>query len=136
MMLSRKQFLKMIASAGAALPALLALGDNKPKGQTRFTLSTKRLMLHHTWTISRGSSDFKDNVFVCIERDGVVGLGEAAPNVRYGESVKHTLAALQQVRGLFESGDWFRYVEMQKEWEDIIKDQHCAKAALDMAILD
>jgi L-alanine-DL-glutamate epimerase-like enolase superfamily enzyme len=136
MMVSRKEFLKMIAAAGAAWPAVLALGDNRPKGPTRFTLSTKRLMLRHTWTISRNSSDFKDNVFVCIERDGVVGWGEAAPNARYGESAEQTLAALQNARGLFESGDWFRYVDMQKEWEGIIKDQRCAGAALDMAILD
>ena len=136
MMLSRKQFLKMIASAGAVWPAMSALGDNKQKGPTQFTLSTKRLMLCHTWTIARSSSDFKDNVFVCIERDGVAGLGEAAPNVRYNESVEQTLAALQRARGLFESSDWFRYVDMQKEWEGIIKDQRCAGAALDMAILD
>ena len=126
----------MIAAAGAAWPAVLALGDNRPKGPTRFTLCTKRLMLRHTWTISRNSSDFKDNVFVCIERDGVVGLGEAAPNVRYGESTEQTLAALQNARGFFESSDWFRYVDMQKEWEGVIKDQRCAGAALDMALLD
>lgn len=136
MMVTRKEFLKMIAAAGVAWPTMLALGDNKPKEQTRFTLSTKRLMLRHTWTISRNSSAFKDNVFVCIERDGVVGLGEAAPNIRYGESTEQTLAALQNAKELFESSDWFRYVGMQKEWEGVIKDQRCAGAALDMAILD
>ena len=126
----------MIAAAGASWPAILALGENKPKGPVRFTLSTKRLLLRHTWTISRNSSDFKDNVFVSIERDGVVGLGEAAPNIRYGESAEKTMAVLQNARGLFESGEWFRYVDMQKEWEGVIKDQRCAGAALDMAVLD
>ncbi len=136
MMITRKEFLKMIVAAGAAWPAIFALGDNKQKGQTQFTLSTKRLMLRHSWTIARNSSNFKDNVFVCIERDGVFGLGEAAPNVRYGESAEQTLTALHDARGIFESSDWFRYVDMQKEWEGVIKDQHCAGAALDMAILD
>ncbi|MHC4638276.1 MAG: dipeptide epimerase [Planctomycetota bacterium] len=136
MMISRKEFLKMIAVAGAGWPAILALGNNKSKGPARFTLSTKRLLLRHTWTISRNSSDFKDNVFVRIERDGVVGLGEAAPNIRYGESAEKTLAVLHNARGLFESSDWFRYVDMQKEWEVIIKEQRCAGAALDMAVLD
>ena len=136
MMVSRKEFLKMMMAAGAAWPAILASGDNRPKGPTRFTLSTKHLLLRHRWTTSRNSSDFKDNVFVCIERDGVVGLGEAAPNVRYGESAEQTLAALQNARGLFESSDWFRYVDMQNKWEDVIKGQHCAGAALDMAMLD
>ena len=136
MMISRKEFLGMIAVAGAGWPAISAFGNNKPKGPTRFTLSTKRLLLRHTWTISRNSSDFKDNVFVRIEREGVVGWGEAAPNVRYGESAEKTLAVLRNARGLFESSDWFRYVDMRKEWEGIIKDQRCGGAALDMAILD
>ena len=135
-MISRRQFLKTIATAGVVWPAMLALSENKPKVPTRFTLSIKRLMLRHTWTISRNSSDFKDNIFVRIERDGVVGWGEAAPNVRYGESVEQTLAVLQLAKGLLESGDWFHYVDMQKHWESIIKDQRCAGAALDMAILD
>jgi len=126
----------MIAVAGASWPAISASGNNKPKGTTQFTVSTKRLLLRHTWTISRNSSDFKDNVFVRIERDGVVGLGEAAPNVRYGESAEKTLAVLRNAKGLFESSDWFRYVDMQKQWQDIIKNQRCAGAALDMAVLD
>ena len=126
----------MVAAAGAAGPGILAFGKTGVKRPTRFTLSTKRLQLRHTWTIARNSSDFKDNVFVRIERDGVVGWGEAAPNVRYGESAEQTLATLQNARGLFESSDWFRYVDMQKQWQGIIKDQRCAGAALDMAILD
>ena len=136
MKISRKEFLKLIAAAGASWPAILAFGESKPKGPVRFTLSTKRLLLRHTWTISRNSSDFKDNVFVSIEKDGVTGLGEAAPNVRYGESAEKTTAVLQNAKELFESGDFFRYVDMQKDWEKLIKDQRCAGAALDMAIMD
>jgi L-alanine-DL-glutamate epimerase-like enolase superfamily enzyme len=47
-------------------------------------LSTKRLKLRHTWTISRNSSDYKDNVFVCIERDGIHGWDKAASNALQG----------------------------------------------------
>jgi L-alanine-DL-glutamate epimerase-like enolase superfamily enzyme len=136
MKVSRKEFLKMIAVAGVGWPAILASGNNRPKGSGLFKLSTKRLMLRHTWTISRNSSDFKDNVFVLIERDGVVGLGEAAPNVRYGESAEKTLAVLQNAGDLFESSDWFCYLDMQKKWQSIINGQRCAGAALDMAVLD
>jgi L-alanine-DL-glutamate epimerase-like enolase superfamily enzyme len=75
-------------------------------------------------------------VFVRIERDGVVGLGEAAPNVRYGETSEKTLAALENARGLVEASDWFGYVDMRKQWQGIFKEQRCAEAALDMAILD
>ncbi len=46
----------------------------------------RKLKLRDIWTISRNSSDSKENVFVKIEMDGVTGYGEAAPNVRYGEN--------------------------------------------------
>jgi len=135
-MISRKQFLKTAAAAGVAWPAILAASDSGVKGLSRFTVSRRRLMLRHAWTISRNSSDFKDNVFVSIERDGVYGLGEAAPNVRYGETAEQALAAIQKARPIFESGDWFHYVDMRQQWQTIVKDQTCADAALDMAMLD
>lgn len=126
----------MIVSVGAAWPAISAFGGNGSKKPAGFKLSTKRLFLRHTWTIARNSSDFKDNVFVSIERDGIVGTGEAAPNVRYGESAEKTLAAMENAREIFESGDWFRYVEMRTQWERVVGDHRCAGAALDMAIMD
>jgi L-alanine-DL-glutamate epimerase-like enolase superfamily enzyme len=135
MMISRKQFLKM-AAAGATWPGLSVWGANARKAGTRFTLSIKRLTLRHTWTISRNSSDFKDNVFVCIERDGARGWGEAAPNSRYGETPERTLAVLERARSLFESSDWLSYVEMRQRWEPLVEGESCAGAALDMAVLD
>ncbi len=135
MFVSRKQFLKMVA-AGVAWPALTSLAGSGSDAGTRFTLSTRRLTLCHTWTISRNSSDFKDNVFVHIERDGLHGWGEAAPNIRYGETPEQTLATLERARNLFEASDWLEYVEMRQGWEVIARGQSCAAAALDMALLD
>jgi len=130
--LRRREFLMTAAAASLAGPAgSLRAGDG-----TRFSLSTKRLRLQHTWTIARNSSDYKDNVFVRIERDGLVGWGEAAPNVRYGESAQKTLAALEQARTLFEKGDWLAYVGLREQWEHFTEGQSCAGAALDMALLD
>ena len=99
-------------------------------------VTTKQLQLQHTWAIARNSSNSKDNVFVRIERDDLVGWGEAAPNVRYGESAEKTRAVLEQVRSLFETGDWLAYVEMRRQWERFTEGQTCAGAALDMALLD
>jgi L-Ala-D/L-Glu epimerase len=135
--ISRKEFLRTVAATGVAWPAVLAAAEaTAPKAGTRITVATRRLQLRHTWTISRNSSDFKDNVFVCLERDGVMGWGEAAPNVRYGETAEQTLAALHQAEALFEAGDWFGYVDLRMQWETAIQAQTCACAALDMAILD
>ncbi len=132
MELRRREFLQAIAAAGVT-------GSTRSlwaKDRAPFTTSVKRLTLQHTWTIARNSSDYKDNVFVRIERDGVVGWGEAAPNVRYGESAEKTLAALERAKPLLESGDWFQYVDLRRQWEVLTKDQTCAGAALDMAVLD
>jgi L-alanine-DL-glutamate epimerase-like enolase superfamily enzyme len=46
----------------------------------------EHLRLANTWTIARGSSDRVDVVMVQLERDGIVGLGEASPIARYRES--------------------------------------------------
>jgi L-alanine-DL-glutamate epimerase-like enolase superfamily enzyme len=132
MSIARRDILKTVAAAGFTGAARSLLAGERP----RFSVSVKRLTLKHTWTIARNSSDYKDNVFVRIERDGVAGWGEAAPNIRYGESAEKTLAVLEQARPLLESGDWFEYVDLRRRWETFTKDQTCAGAALDMAVLD
>jgi len=75
-------------------------------------------------------------VFVRVERDGLVGWGEAAPNVRYQQSAEQTSAAIEKARPLIEAGDWRHYVDLRAQWERAIPDQSCACAALDIAILD
>lgn len=133
--ISRRKLLGSSIWAGAAWPGLVAGGQRAATG-TSFAVRRKRLMLTHTWTLSRNSSDFKDNVFVRVERDGVVGWGEAAPNVRYGQTAEQTQADLEKVRSLVEAGDWFQYVDLRTQWERALPEQVCAHAALDMAILD
>ena len=134
MAIGRRQFLKAAVISGAGGLSLLA--RDRVDTASQFTVSTRRLSLSHTWTIARNSSDFKDNVFVRVERDGIVGWGEAAPNVRYGESTQKTIEALRSVKDLVESADWFEYVDLQDRWRKEIQHQNCACAALDMAILD
>lgn len=136
MKISRRELLGASVLAGLGCPGIGAAGQGNATGVTRFSVSRKRLMLTHTWTISRNSSDYKDNVFVRIERDGVVGWGEAAPNVRYGQSAEATIAMLEKARPLIEAGDWLKYVDLRGQWERELAGDSCAHAALDMAILD
>ncbi|MCU0915282.1 MAG: dipeptide epimerase [Planctomycetes bacterium] len=133
--ISRRKLLGTSVLAGMACSGVTAAGWGAP-GAARLSTSRKRLLLRHTWTIARNSSDFKENVFVRLERDGVVGWGEAAPNVRYQQSADETLAALARVRSLIEAGDWFQYVSLRQQWERAIPEESCACAALDMAVLD
>ncbi|MDU0371235.1 enolase C-terminal domain-like protein [Hymenobacter endophyticus] len=51
-----------------------------------WTLTTLQLPLRYTWKISRNSSTFKTNLLLTVAGGGWQGRGEAAPNVRYGET--------------------------------------------------
>ncbi|WP_303310752.1 dipeptide epimerase [Hymenobacter sp. BT730] len=54
-----------------------------------WSLHTRTLPLRYTWKISRNASTEKVNLLVRVGREGSagpVGWGEAAPNVRYGET--------------------------------------------------
>jgi L-alanine-DL-glutamate epimerase-like enolase superfamily enzyme len=105
-------------------------------GGTMIEVKTKRLFLQDTWTISRNSSDYKDNVFVRIEKDGVTGFGEAAPNIRYGEDHEKTIDRINGIKSLFEKYDLWHYVDLKEQIFASITDQNCARCALDIAIMD
>ncbi|MCK4754051.1 MAG: dipeptide epimerase [Calditrichia bacterium] len=108
----------------------------KSSGGVMIEVKTKRLFLKDTWTISRNSSDYKDNVFVRIEKDGVSGYGEAAPNVRYGEDHNKTTDRINGLKSLFEKYDLWHFVDLKDEIFAGITDQNCARCALDIAIMD
>ena len=95
-----------------------------------------RLELRHTWTIARGSSDYKENVIIRLERDGVVGYGEAAPNSRYDETPESTLAFIEQAIPLFAGADPWHFVELERAIGQLQPSQNAAKAGLDMALMD
>ncbi|MCK4558752.1 MAG: dipeptide epimerase [Calditrichia bacterium] len=116
--------------------AIISEKNIKSDGGTMIEVKTKRLFLEDTWTISRNSSDYKDNVFVRIEKDGVAGYGEAAPNVRYGENHNKTTDRINGVKSLFEKYDLWHYVDLKDEIFASITDQNCARCALDIAIMD
>ncbi|WP_035567093.1 enolase C-terminal domain-like protein [Hymenobacter sp. IS2118] len=52
----------------------------------RWTLTSLTLHLNYVWKISRNASTTKTNLLLRVSGQGQAGTGEAAPNVRYGES--------------------------------------------------
>ena len=63
-----------------------------------WSLTAQVLPLRYTWKISRNSSTTKTNLLLRVAGLGQLGLGEAAPNVRYGETpdlLQEQFAALQ-----------------------------------------
>ena len=96
----------------------------------------KTLELRHTWTIARGSSDVKQNVIVQLAGSGLVGYGEAAPNIRYDETPESTIALLEEARPLFTAADPWRFVDLGYAIQELHPAQTAAKAALDIALMD
>ncbi len=145
MNLSRKEFLSLSGKSILGLSFLNTFFNKtfanstkeiKQSGDVMIDVKTKQLRLAHTWTISRNSSDVKNNVFVRLEKDGIVGYGEAAPNVRYGENAELTTKRINEARDIFEKHKLFHYIDIKKEIDQTILDQSCAKAALDIALMD
>ncbi len=96
----------------------------------------RQLELKNIWTTSRNSSQYKDNVFVRIEKDGIVGYGEAAPNIRYGEDAKTTEKKILHTAKALSQQDLFKYTQVRQLLDEQISAQNCAKAALDIALMD
>ncbi len=145
MSLTRKQFLSVSGSSLLGFSLFNAVNGYgsaagiQPKrgsGKMSIEVKTKKLELAHTWTISRNSSNFKNNVFVKIERDGIVGYGEAAPNVRYGEDHELTTKKINEARSIFTDNELFHYMNIKEAMDSKILKQSCAKAALDIALMD
>ncbi len=99
-------------------------------------VKTQKLHLAHTWTIARNSSDYKENVFVEINKEGITGIGEAAPNVRYDEDAVRTTQRLNECSQTVEEKNLLHFQDLKQEIDRTVTDQSCAKAAIDMAILD
>ena len=96
----------------------------------------RTLELKNVWTTSRNSSQYKQNVFVKIEKDGVTGYGEAAPNIRYGEEAQTTEEKIRSASTLLSQHDLFKYTKVKDVLDEWIVAQNCAKAALDIALMD
>jgi L-alanine-DL-glutamate epimerase-like enolase superfamily enzyme len=93
------------------------------------------LPLRHAWTISRGTSTSKRNVLVELRSGAYVGFGEAAPNVRYGESAETVLEALSKLKPLLDR-DLHHFRDISEALQEALPGNGAAKAAVDIALHD
>jgi L-alanine-DL-glutamate epimerase-like enolase superfamily enzyme len=59
-------------------------------------LEEKKLDLAYTWKISRNESTYKINFFISAKEGHLDGIGETAPNVRYGENPERIKLEFEQ----------------------------------------
>jgi L-alanine-DL-glutamate epimerase-like enolase superfamily enzyme len=137
--MKRKDFLRLSGAAAAgslvSLRSGLARALESGGGRTRISVKLLDLKLRYAWGLSRGTWTTRRNAFVRIERDGTVGMGEAAPIARYNESAEGAAAFIEKARPILERDLW-EYAVRWNELEALAPTEHAAKAALDMALLD
>lgn len=136
--MTRRDWIRTTATAAAAvaLPRDVLTGSASPDGRAKLETEIVRLMLRHTWTTTMSSSEYRDVIYTRYTRDGVTGLGEGAPIVRYKEDAKSAEAMLRSIRELVEAADPWAYDKLLGRISSIVKGEHAAKAALDIALFD
>ena len=121
------------AFEGAPRPASPA-----PAGAGPASLETEivRLRLRHTWTTTMSSSEYRDTLHLRYARDGVTGVGEGAPIVRYHESAAEAQKAVEAARAVLLAADPWRLETALDEAFARLEGQFAARAALDAALHD
>jgi L-alanine-DL-glutamate epimerase-like enolase superfamily enzyme len=90
----------------------------------------------HPFVIARGGQSDHRTVWVRLtDAEGNEGWGEAAPSKYYGETAESVLAALQ-VYGSMLPDDPFQLEEAERRWENKLRGNAAARAALSAALHD
>ncbi len=101
----------------------------------RLNIWRSSLQLKHEFTIAHGTRTLVPVVFLELHHDGIVGIGEASPSSRYGETVESVEAFLSKVNlEPFESP--FIIDAILGYIRDIAPGNSAAKAAIDIALHD
>jgi L-Ala-D/L-Glu epimerase len=131
-MLTRRTLLNSAGALTASLPCAAQSGATKATVTTRI----RRLNLRQTWTTVMSSSTYRDTIYVEFHKDGITGIGEGAPIVRYHESAKSAKAAIDAIAPYLATCDPGQYTVVMREVARRISGEWAAKAAIDIAILD
>ena len=103
----------------------------------KLTHEVVRLRTRYPFVIARGGYAAHENVIVTItDGDGIVGLGEAAPNRYYGESVATVTAALEQFAPLLAKADVWSLEAIDASLTRVLRGNNSAKSAISAALHD
>ncbi|MEK9139190.1 MAG: twin-arginine translocation signal domain-containing protein, partial [Bacteroidota bacterium] len=138
-MSSRREFLKHSLLAGAVLA--LTHDDLFPDTPTlmvndmQFRFYPYTLELKHVFTVAVSSRSTTAVMMVEVEKDGIIGYGEASMPPYLGESHDTAKAFLSNV-DLKKYNDPFTLEDILDDIDQIAPGNHAAKAAVDIALHD
>jgi len=137
--MKRREMLKGsgVVAAAAAVPVagatIRAVAGTVPAG---LRTEIVRLRLRHTWTTTMSSSKYRDTLQLHYTRDGVTGVGEGAPIVRYLENAADAQKSIDSIREQILAGDPWCLETLLAEAFLHLEHQYAARAALDIALHD
>jgi L-alanine-DL-glutamate epimerase-like enolase superfamily enzyme len=95
------------------------------------------LKTRYPFVIARGGYAAHENVVVKItDSDGIEGLGEAAPNRYYGESVATVISALEQFAPVLGAADAWSLEATDEALSRVLRGNNAAKSAISSALHD
>jgi L-Ala-D/L-Glu epimerase / N-acetyl-D-glutamate racemase len=102
----------------------------------RMDVEVLTLRTTHPFVIARGGQSDHRTVWVRLtDAEGNEGWGEAAPSKYYGETAESVLAALQVYNSMLPD-DPFQLEEAERRWENKLRGNAAARAALSAALHD
>ena len=123
--------------AAAAYPVEAATASSSsPNAQCQIQTDITRLKLRHMWTTTMSSSEYRDTLTLRLTSQGVTGLGEGAPIVRYHENAEGAQQAIDAIRPLLTSADPEQFRKIMSRVFAQMEGQFAAKAAVDIALHD
>lgn len=103
----------------------------------KITHEVIRLETRHPFVIARGGYAAHENVVVHItDKDGIEGIGEAAPNRYYGESVATAQSAFEQFAPVLGSADSWSLEAIDASLNRVLRGNNSAKSAISAALHD
>ncbi len=113
-----------------------AVAKGGPTTGCQWESRIQRLNLRHPWTTTMSSSAYRDTILVRLTRDGVTGLGEGAPIVRYHENAEDGRKAIDSILPFLREVDPWQFEKLMGHLARKIDGQFAAKAAVDIATMD
>lgn len=111
----------------------------RPGGGAPVKLSHEVISLNtrYPFVIARGGYAAHENVIVRIEDDGgLEGLGEAAPNRYYGETIGSVVAALERFAPVLATADSWSLESIEAQLNRALRGNGSAKSAISAALHD